>query len=380
MRPFGSNLSGVPRRIDSVPDPESIQGAPTDPALGTPQAREEVAGLMQRLLPRDRTSRARFLGLATPEPVVRQVDLKTMVGLVIGAWVLEQSMSLRSSNHKSSAADDAYRGRDLVTRYAYRYGREAMSDVMRHAREIAFTGTGPCGRHAAHNFALLGGMLSRLHGQCPSLRAHLPSVELVVDETAGTRLGGPDGDVHAYVLIQGGTVPVLVDSWVLFPRLHEASLGVYEASSEAASTFSVPANVQELPGDVIDQLAEMTELRPDEPPLLGEESYRDADHWLANNERLRGWQQVSSCADDVATVYVCGDLVFDPDQMGQGGLEIRKHRAQEAAYALDVGGQSPIRGAPELSPLRFAPADDSDDNDDVAAEPSSDDSDSSSNN
>ncbi|MBX3608863.1 MAG: hypothetical protein KF871_03125 [Hydrogenophaga sp.] len=313
-------------------------------------------------MPSDVVSRRAFLGLAPLEPQTRTISLKTYVAFVVGAWALSQSMDRRSINHKSSAADDFSRGRALASRFANRYAAVKQGDSRQvwYAKELLYAGTGTCDRHAALNFVLIGAGLKHIYDEFPALRAHLPTVEMVSDPTAGERLGGPVHDAHVFVVVKGDGDPVLVDSWVPFPRLGLAGDGVCRASLSLYS-FDVIRDPHTLPGDVLAQLDALAEAGSSEPPpqMLSDAHYADPSHWCTSNgQRLRGWQMVDALREDCATVYTCGDLHFDPDHMCAEALAMRKRWVQEATHALTIGEQSPIRGAPAFSPLRRNPVPD----------------------
>lgn len=354
MRPFQSNAGAIPRQGIRARANTGCDAASEH--TGTPAAQAEVARLMERLLPQDRVSRRAFLGWGPATPVVRAVSLKTFVALVVGAWALEQSMDIAASNHKASAADDVSRGRDLATRYGARCAPPKVGepDVLWRAREISFTRTGTCGRHAARNFVLVGAALRGIHDESPALRTHPPTVEMVSDLRAGARLGGPPSDVHVFVLVKGGDDPIVVDSWVTFAEIVQVSHGLFRADvSLCAYDPSRPASL--LPDDVLGQIDEAAEAGWDEPGagLLSDEHYADPTHWhAADGQRFRQWQLLYPTQRDAPVIYTCGSLTFDPDLMGAEGLAIRKRWIQEANLALEKGGQSPIRDAPAFSPLR----------------------------
>lgn len=354
------NVRGV--RQYAVGKNPNIRDLPSESDIGTAEAREMVAQLSKDLLPSNPISRSQFLNLPSGEREEKHVDLKTMLGLIIGAWALEKSMPIRSTNHKSSAADDYHSAREAMIEFGETTEpKDSDSDILRAAKMVSFTQTGRCGLHADRNFALIGSMLHRLDDECPGLRGYLPSVEKMVDETAGKRLGGPPDDDHRYVHIAGMTDPVVIDSWVLYPKVHLQSQGKYESGGAAASyqvtdevhapaaSHQVRVNKHDIPKDFEGQLREFEQHKP---KLRGnEEEMRGRTYWRDLTGRpLRGWQVVQSQREDAKeTVYVCGDLKFDPDLMSTSGLQLRKTWAQEAKVALLAGGeQSPIRG---LSPL-----------------------------
>ncbi len=353
MRPFQSKVGAVPRQ---TLQPEAhAPVASSTLRTGTPAAQADVAGLMERLLPQDRVSRSAFLGWGRGTPVVRPVSLKTFVALVVGAWALEQSMDVAASNHKSSAADDVSRGRDLATRHATHHPppRAGEPDVVWRAREVSFTRTGTCGRHASRNFVLIGAALRRIHDECPSLRDHLPTVEMVSDLRAGARLGGPDTDVHVFVIVRGDDDPIVVDSWLAFPKVIETRDGLCRADLTLyAADASRPGL---LPPDVLEQMDDAAEAgwREAAAALLDDAHYADPAHWYAaDGQRFRQWQLLYPTQHEVPVIYTCGSLTFDPDLMSAEGLATRKRWVQEATHALEKGGQSPIRDAPAFSPLR----------------------------
>lgn len=349
---------------------QNIQASPPEGEMGTAEAREAVAQLCKKLLPSQRISRSQFLNLPSGEREHKHVDLRTMVSLIIGARTLDKSMSIRATNHKSSAAASYHDVRELMIEFSESQApTEGESDILREAKLVSYTQSGRCGLHAARNFALIGSLLHELHDDYPMLRDYLPHVEKVVDNTAGDRLGGPSGDDHAYVRIAGIADPVVIDSWVLFPKVHLASQGKYEVSEGHTDgmTYKVqdPDDKHSVPRDFACALDAIKSHKSD-PELHGEDYYRDTrDHWFdLTRTRLRGWQLVQSQRDDVKeTVYVCGDLEFDPDLMGASGLQLRKTWAQEAQFALEARGRaltpdgvpvrdmSPIRGAPDVGPL-----------------------------
>lgn len=332
----------------------SIQPSPSESAIGSAAVRELVAQLSKELLPSNPISRSEFLNLPLGEREEQHVDLKTMLGLIIGAWALEKSMPIHSINHKSSAAEDYHDARSLMVQFDdTQEPKEGESDILRTAKRSSYTQTGSCYLHADRNLALIGSKLHELYDDYPALRDHLPHAEKMVDKTAGKRLGGRPDDDHAYVRIAGMADPVIVCSWVPFPETILQSQCKYEASDRPEAIYKVPDNKHDIPRDFEQQLDAINSERL-EPKLFDEDRYRDRHYWRnLRGEPHRSWQIVESRRDDAKkTVYVCGDLRFDSDLMGAPGLQLRKRRAQEAEFALKAGGeQSPIRGAPRLSPL-----------------------------
>ena len=356
MRPLTMSNPSHASNAGVGKDPK-IQSLSSEGAMGSVEVRELVAQLHKELLPSNPVSRSQFLNLSSDTPLdareEQHVDLKTMVGLIIAQAALEKSAPIRSMNHKSSAGDDYHSAREAMIEFQEcRAPREGESDILREARTVSFTRTGRCGLHAARNFALIASVLHRLFDddKYHALRDYLPHVEKMVDDTAGKRLGGPPEDDHGYVRIAGMADPVVVDSWVLFPKVHLESEGKYEGRIDAS--YQVTVNKHDVPSDFERQLNESeqnkSDLRGNEEEMRGRSYWRDM-----TGTPLRGWQVVQSQRDDAKeTVFVCGELRFDPDLMSASGLQLRKKWAQEATAALALGGeQSPIRGAPRLSPL-----------------------------
>ncbi|GAA4331242.1 hypothetical protein GCM10023165_05370 [Variovorax defluvii] len=354
MRPVQTNsnlLMGARDRSSEVEEKSNAESLATEGDLGTPAAREAVAKLYQELLPGERISRSQFLDLTAGDRVIKHVDLKTMIGLILGAWALQQSNSILATNHKSSAAFDYSHARSLMVDFEDTVGPEdGESDIMRAAKLVSFAQAGVCGRHADRNFVLIGSMLHRLFDEQPGLRDYLPHVERMVDSTAGARLGGAPTDDHAYVRIGNS---IIVDSWVLFPMVHLESEGKYEPDEthEGKAFYDVAVDKHQIPNDVEEKLNAVSRKSNRPQPELSEQDYRGREHWVTLvGTPIRTWQVVQSRRDDApAAVYVCGDLQFDPDLMDASGLALRKTWHEKAAAALDVGQRSPIRG---LSPLR----------------------------